>query len=61
MRSTISALAAALMLAGPALAQQSRMPEDLAWKLLELGRVVDPPRTAALYPPLQQKERQVTR
>ncbi|WP_175068430.1 hypothetical protein [Bradyrhizobium uaiense] len=56
MRLTISALAAALMFTGPALAQQSPMPEDLAWKLLELGRVVDPPKTAALYAPLQQKE-----
>ncbi|MGX1353079.1 acetyl esterase/lipase [Bradyrhizobium elkanii] len=61
MRLAISALAAALMLAAPALAQQSpmpeaAMPEDLAWKLLELGRVIDPPKTAALYAPLQQKE-----
>ena len=37
-------------------AQQSPMPEDLAWKLLEIGRSIDPPRTAALYAPLQQKE-----
>lgn len=35
---------------------QSQMPEDLAWKLIEIGRVVDPPKTAALYAPLQQKE-----
>ncbi|MDH2382099.1 alpha/beta hydrolase [Bradyrhizobium sp. CER78] len=56
MRLPMAALAAALMLTGPALAQQSPMPEDLAWKLLELGRVVDPPKTAALYAPLQQKE-----
>jgi hypothetical protein len=32
------------------------MPEDLAWKLLELGRVIDPPKTAELYAPLQEKE-----
>ncbi|WP_342728502.1 alpha/beta hydrolase [Bradyrhizobium sp. B097] len=56
MRLAISALAAALMLSGPALGQQGPMPEDLAWKLLELGRVIDPPKTAALYAPLQQKE-----
>ncbi|UGA47612.1 alpha/beta hydrolase [Bradyrhizobium quebecense] len=56
MRLAVSALAAALMLSGPALAQQGPMQEDLAWKLLELGRVIDPPRTAALYAPLQQKE-----
>src|SRR5262245_15786995 len=32
------------------------MSEDLAWKLLELGRVIDPPKTAALYAPMQAKE-----
>jgi acetyl esterase/lipase len=32
------------------------MNEDLAWKLLEIGRVIDLPRTAALYAPMQQKE-----
>lgn len=32
------------------------MPEDIAWKLLELGRVIDPPNTALLYAPLQEKE-----
>ncbi|MBR0692626.1 alpha/beta hydrolase [Bradyrhizobium lablabi] len=57
MRLARSALAAAaVMIASSALAQQSPMPDDLAWKLLELGRVVDPPRTAPLYAPLQQKE-----
>lgn len=57
MRAALSALAAAaVMITGPALAQQSPMPEDLAWMLLELGRVIDQPRTAALHPPLQQKE-----
>ncbi|WP_407151957.1 alpha/beta hydrolase [Bradyrhizobium sp. ORS 86] len=56
MKLTLSALAtAATMIASAALAQ-SPMPDDLAWKLLELGRVVDPPKTAALYAPLQQKE-----
>ncbi|WGS23434.1 MULTISPECIES: alpha/beta hydrolase [unclassified Bradyrhizobium] len=56
MRLALSALAAAaVMIAGPALAQ-SPMPDDLAWKLLELGRVGDSPKTAALYAPLQQKE-----
>lgn len=47
---------ATMMVAGTASAQQSPMPEDLAWKLLEIGRVIDVPRTAALYAPLQQKE-----
>ena len=36
--------------------QASAMSEDLAWKLLELGRIIDPPKTAALYAPMQQKE-----
>ncbi|MBR1286488.1 alpha/beta hydrolase [Bradyrhizobium sp. AUGA SZCCT0177] len=46
----------AAMWAGSALAQQPSMSEDLAWKLLELGRTIDPPKTAALYAPMQQKE-----
>ncbi|WP_247787037.1 alpha/beta hydrolase [Bradyrhizobium sp. 170] len=37
-------------------AQQAPMSEDLVWKLLEMGRVVDPPKTAALFAPMQQKE-----
>src|SRR5262245_38543176 len=49
-------VAAAALLASGASAQQAAMPEDLAWKLLELGRVIDPPKTAALYAPMQQKE-----
>jgi triacylglycerol lipase len=53
-RSALAVIAAICVSA--AWAQQSPMPEELAWKLLELGRVVDPPRTAALYAPLQQKE-----
>jgi acetyl esterase/lipase len=32
------------------------MPEEIAWKLLELGHVVELPNTARLYAPLQQKE-----
>jgi acetyl esterase/lipase len=32
------------------------MPEDIAWQLLELGRVVELPKTAAIYAPLQEKE-----
>jgi acetyl esterase/lipase len=48
------------MLAGPALspawAQPSPMSDDIAWKLLELGPVVDTPNTAAIYGPMQQKE-----
>ena len=44
------------MIVSAAWAQQSPMPEDIAWKLLELGHIIDPPKTAALYAPLQQKE-----
>jgi acetyl esterase/lipase len=44
------------VLASQASAQQSPMLEDLAWKLIEIGRVVDPAKTAELYAPLQQKE-----
>jgi acetyl esterase/lipase len=46
----------AVLLAGDASAQQSPMSEDLAWKLLELGRIIDPPKTAALYASMQEKE-----
>jgi triacylglycerol lipase len=50
-------LAAALMVTSTALhAQQGPMPDDIAWKLVEIGRSIDPPKTAALYAPLQQKE-----
>jgi acetyl esterase/lipase len=51
-----AAAGAAMMLSGTAGAQQTPMPEDLAWKLLEIGRVIDVPKTAALYAPLAQKE-----
>jgi acetyl esterase/lipase len=51
-----AAAVAAVMMSGTASAQQPPMTEDLAWKLLEIGRAIDPPKTAALYVPLQQKE-----
>ena len=54
LRSALIGVAA--MIATTAWAQESPMPEALAWKLLELGRVIDPPNTAALYVPLQEKE-----
>jgi acetyl esterase/lipase len=53
-KSGLALLAAMLITA--AKAEQSPMPEEIAWKLLELGHVIDPPKTAALYAPLQQKE-----
>jgi acetyl esterase/lipase len=37
-------------------AEEGPMPQEIAWKLLELGRVVDVPNTARLYAPLQQQE-----
>src|SRR5205807_1942905 len=37
-------------------AEEGPMPEEIAWKLLEIGRVIDPPKTAAIYAPLQEKE-----
>ncbi|MBN8991500.1 MAG: alpha/beta hydrolase [Rhizobiales bacterium] len=49
-------LAVIAAMAGTASAQQPPMSEDLAWKLLELGRVIEVPKTAALYAPMQQKE-----
>jgi acetyl esterase/lipase len=52
-----SALAVgAAMLVSAAWAQQSPMPEDIAWKLVEIGPVVDYPNTAEVYAPLQEKE-----
>ncbi|SDP37816.1 alpha/beta hydrolase [Afipia sp. GAS231] len=51
---TVLAVVAALT-ASTAFAE-TPMPEDLAWKILEIGRVIDPPKTAALYAPMQQKE-----
>ncbi|MCA6117166.1 DUF1749 domain-containing protein [Bradyrhizobium sp. WSM 1738] len=53
-RAALTVIAA--LIASAASAQPSPMSEDLVWKLLELGRVIDPPRTAALFEPLQQKE-----
>ena len=46
----------ALAAASPAAAQTSPMPPDIAAKLIEIGRVVDPEKTAPLYAPLQEKE-----
>jgi triacylglycerol lipase len=54
MKSALAVVVA--MLVGAAWAEGSPMPEEIAWKLLELGQVIDPPRTAQLYAPLQQKE-----
>ena len=55
--SRLALAAFAGLIASTAFAQQAPMSEDLAWKLLELGRVVDPPKTAALFAPMQQPTR----
>ena len=55
-KSALAAVAALIMALSPAGAEDSPMPDDMAWKLLELGRVIDPSKTAALYAPLQEKE-----
>ncbi|HMM89761.1 alpha/beta hydrolase [Bradyrhizobium sp.] len=54
--SKLALTAVAALITSSAWAQPAPMPEDLAWKLLELGRTIDPPKTAALFAPMQQKE-----
>jgi acetyl esterase/lipase len=44
------------LLAAPVLAQDAGMPPDLAVKISEIGRVIDPGKSAVLYIPLQEKE-----
>src|SRR5260370_38638339 len=56
LKSTLAVLSALIVKATAARAQESPMPEDIAWKLLELGRVLGGPETAAIYAPLQEKE-----
>ena len=46
---------AAAMIATTAWAE-GPMSEELAWKLLELGQVIDLPKTGASYAPLQENE-----
>ena len=55
-KSALILLAATVMASTTAWSQQSPMPADIAAKLQEIGRVVDPPATARLYAPLQEKE-----
>ncbi|HEU0083884.1 MAG TPA: alpha/beta hydrolase [Bradyrhizobium sp.] len=56
LKSALIALPAMIMSAATAWPQQGPMPADIAAKLQEIGRVVDPPATAPLYAALQQKE-----
>ena len=53
-KSALAVLAA--MITSVAFAGESPMPPEIAGKLLELGRVIDPPKTVQLYAPLQEKE-----
>jgi acetyl esterase/lipase len=48
--------ALSIAMVAPAIAQQSPMPPEISAKLQEIGRVIDPPKTAELYAPLQAKE-----
>jgi acetyl esterase/lipase len=43
-------------LAGHVSGQDDGMPADLAAKVAAIGRVIDPPKSAVLYAPLQEKE-----
>jgi len=55
-KTALAVVAASILALTAADADESPMPEDIAWKLLEIGRVIDPPKTAVLYAPLQAKE-----
>lgn len=51
-----SALAIAAAMIATTVWAEGPMPAELAWKLLELGQVIDLPKTAAIYAPLQENE-----
>jgi triacylglycerol lipase len=55
-KSALVAVTFAIVAAQAAWAQQNPMPEEIAAKLQELGRVIDAPKTGQLYAPLQGKE-----
>src|SRR5260370_21130155 len=55
-KSALVAVTFVIVAAQAAWAQQSPMPEEIAAKLQELGRVVDAPKSGQLYAPLQEKE-----
>jgi triacylglycerol lipase len=54
LKCALAVVAAAIAVS--AWAAESPMPPEIAKKLAELGRVIDPPATARLYAPLQQTE-----
>jgi triacylglycerol lipase len=47
---------AALVAALAALPARAQMPPEIEWKLIDIGPVINPPETARLYVPLQEKE-----
>lgn len=53
---TFAGACALAILVAPAYGQADGVPPDLAAKIAALGRVIDPPKTAVLYAPLQEKE-----
>ena len=55
-KSALIALSAMIVPIGTACPQQSPMPPEIAAKLQEIGRVVEPPATAPRYAQLQEKE-----
>jgi acetyl esterase/lipase len=55
-KSALVAVTFAIVAVQAAWAQQSPMPEAIAAKLQEFGRVIDAPKTGQLYAPLQGKE-----
>jgi triacylglycerol lipase len=56
LRTQILGTALLLALAMPAAAQTGGMPADIEAKVAALGAVINPPETAKLYAPLQEKE-----
>jgi acetyl esterase/lipase len=55
-KSALVTVAALIVALTTARGEDSPIPDEIAWKLQELGRVIDPPKTAAIYAPLQEKE-----
>jgi triacylglycerol lipase len=46
----------AVLILTAAARSEGPMPDDIAWKLIEMGRTIDPPKTAALCAPIRRKE-----
>ena len=41
----------AILILTAAARSEGPMPDDIAWKLIEMGRTIDPSKTAAFYAP----------